>query len=342
VNGVTDAAWVSLCFAEVKNGVEQPMIGNPFPPRTLAYANTITVDSVPGVDFRAEAVRPYVVAASPDAISGLNCASLVAIAGAFGGNDVPNVPSAPSNDVDGSLRDVASVPEASFDAAHDSSTIPGDAGRDGAAPRDGSRPETGARTDAGKQPVPNVRVAPLYVIPAGTFSADRHYLFALGGCMGGPGITDPSQQSVCGENFSPTHPTLTPVLATLSRIVADGRVGVQFLDATPAVRAADLHLTSSGLSTLTVARNVVVGAIRPTPPNTARKATDLGSEDHIQIFADGSTKPIYDEPWSTTLAVGDLSSLEDGHAYTLLLIGPYPGFSQREWWNDPIVTVVRN
>jgi hypothetical protein len=162
--------------------------------------------------------------------------------------------------------------------------------------------------------------------------------------MGGPGIRDPSEQSVCGESFSGTHPTLAPVLVTLSRIVTSDRVALQFVNASSVVRAANLRLVSKGLGALSLAQDVVKGAIRPVRPNASRSAAQLGGseEDRIQIFADGSAQPIYDQPWSTTLAAGSMSPVEDGHAYTLLLIGPYPGFAKREWWNDPVVTIVRN
>jgi hypothetical protein len=192
--------------------------------------------------------------------------------------------------------------------------------------------------------VPIIRASGLPVIPSGTFGADRHYLFGLSGCMGGPGIRDPSEQSVCGESFSDTHPTLAPVLVTLSRIVTSDRAALQFLNASSAVRAAELRLASKGFSTVSLAKDVVRGAIRPVPPNASRTAGQLSlvDEDRIQIFADGSSQPIYDHPWSETLTAGGVPPVENGRAYTLILIGPYPGFSKREWWNDPIVTIVAN
>jgi hypothetical protein len=182
------------------------------------------------------------------------------------------------------------------------------------------------------------------VIPAGTFVAERHYLFGLAGCVGGPGISDPSEQSVCGETFSATHPTLAPVFVTLSRIVTKDHVALQFVNASSVVRAADVRLAAKAFNPLSLAKNVVRGAIRPIPPNASRSSAQYGlsDEDRIQIFADGSTKPIYDETWSKTLDSGGIASLENGHAYTLLLIGPYPGFSKREWWNDPTVTIIQN
>jgi hypothetical protein len=331
VNGVTDAPWISLCFSKVKNGVEGAVGGSPFPPGGLSYANSLTADAIPGASIESDAVRPYVVAGAPDAISGLDCASLVVIAGAFGGP--PDATPASSSD-------------ASLDAG---SGDGGDASADARSDADGSR--DAARSEAGggppspvPVPIPNVRVSALSVIPAGTFNAEEHYLFGLAGCLGGPGIRDPSELSVCGEDFSATHPTLTPVLVTLSRIVTDGYVGLQFVDATPAVRAADLRLTWLGVTPVSVVKNVVRGAIRPIPPYAARTTGQLGpsDSDRIQIFADASEKPIYDEPWSKTFAVGGIPAVQNGHDYTLLLIGPYPGFSAREWWNDPSVTIVEN
>lgn len=356
VNGVTDAPWVSLCFTKVENGVESPATGMPFPAGALGYGNSTTVASIPGVNFATDAVRPYVVAASPDAISGLNCGSILVIAGTFGPSGAPGAGDASSRDgapevspdaardANGSRLDAASRGDARnpVDAAPNLDATRVDARSAGDGASDASRREGGGATDAAKTPVPIIRVAPLYVIPAGTFGASHHYLFALGGCVGGPGISDPSELSVCGDTFSASHPTITPVLVTLSRVTTSGHVGIQFVDATPAVRAADLRLTSAGLIPLSIAKNVVVGAIRPNPPNATRTSPELGPTDHVQIFADGSSTPIYDQPWSKTLAVGDIAALEDGQDYTLLLVGPYPGFAEREWWNDPLVTVVKN
>lgn len=327
MNGVTDAPWVSFCFAKVAGGVEAPPKGKPFPAGTLEYGKSVTVASIAGVDFDADAIRPYVVAASPDAISGLDCASILVIARVL--DAPPAEPIGVDASIDAPLTDArvseASVPDAdaTSDAAHDRSA---------------------PVVDAGRPHVPMIRVAALPVIPSGTFGADRHYLFGLAGCMGGPGIQDPSEQSVCGESFTGAHPTLAPVLVTLSRVVTSGRVALQFVNASSVVRAADLRLASKGSNPLSLAKNVVKGAIRPVPPNASQTAGQLGlaDEDRIQIFADGSAQPIYDQPWSVTLAAGVMPPLHDGLAYTLLLIGPYPGFAKREWWNDPLVTIIQN
>lgn len=328
LNGVTDAPWVSLCFAKMDGNVESVPNGRPFPADGLSYGKTITVASVPGVDFVADALRPYVIAASPDAVSGLDCSSILVIA------RVPSAPPPEPSGLDASLD--GSAPDAT---ASDAAPNDGDAARDALI-----EPVPIPPPEDPNPRVPNIRAYALPVIPAGTFVAERHYLFGLAGCMGGPGIRDPSEQSVCGESFSATHPTLAPVFVTLSRIVTKDHVALQFVNASSAVRAADVRLASKSLNPLSLAKNVVRGAIRPIPPNASRSAAQYGltDEDRIQLFADGSTKPIYDETWAKTLDSGGISSLADGHAYTLLLIGPYPGFSKREWWNDPTVTIIAN
>jgi hypothetical protein len=336
LNGVTDASSVSLCFAKIVNGVETASRAKPFPEEMLSYGKVRTVASVPSLNFSTDAVRPYVIAATPEAISGLDCASILVIARA------PSIAPPSPGSLDASL-DALTADAAAHDAASD-----GDAVRDAPSspppPPTPPPPPAPAPTTDSRPRVPMIRAFALPVIPAGTFAAERHYLFGLAGCMGGPGIEDPSEKSVCGESFSAKTPTLAPVLVTLSRIVSRDHVALQFVNASSVVRAADIRLASKGLNPLSLAKNVVRGAIRPVPPNAARAAAQYGltNEDRIELFADGSSKPIYDEPWSTTLAMGGIPSLEDGHAYTLLLIGPYPGFSKREWWNDPIVTIVAN
>jgi hypothetical protein len=321
LNGVTDAPSVSLCFAKVDGNVESPPLGKPFPTETLGYGKTITVSSIPEFDVTADAIRPYVIAATPEAISGLDCSSILVIARIPEAR--PPDPESVDASLDGPAGDGARTDGDTPDAVIEPAPIP-------PVPSDPR--------------VPNFRAYALPVIPAGTFVAERHYLFGLAGCMGGPGITDPSEQSVCGEAFSATHPTLAPVFVTLSRIVTKDHVALQFVNASSVVRAADVRLAAQAFNPLSLAKNVVRGAIRPIPPNASRSSAQYGltDEDRIQIFADGSTKPIYDETWSKTLASGGIASLEDGHAYTLLLIGPYPGFSKREWWNDPTVTIIEN
>jgi len=95
----------------------------------------------------------------------------------------------------------------------------------------------------------------------------------------------------------------------------------------------------------TVAEKVVTGAIRPVPPYSESSAAEIGAgspDAAVQLFVNGSSSAAYEKPWSPTLSAGGIAALEDGREYTLILVGPYPGFAARRWWNDPLVTVVAN
>jgi hypothetical protein len=79
--------------------------------------------------------------------------------------------------------------------------------------------------------------------------------------------------------------------------------------------------------------------------NTSRSAEDIGATSDgtsIQVFPGGSGGAAYSRPWLNTMNAGALTALENGEAYTLIMVGPYPGFSAQRWWNDPLVTIVKN
>src|SRR5262249_40144338 len=108
----------------------------------------------------------------------------------------------------------------------------------------------------------------------------------------------------------------------------------------------DLGFVSGlGGDLVTVATRVVPGALRPLSGYTGSSSVGIGAENsasHVQLFAFGSKVPIYDQSWAPTLAAGGLADLADGASYTLVVVGPFPGFAQRRWWNDPLVTIVEN
>jgi hypothetical protein len=193
--------------------------------------------------------------------------------------------------------------------------------------------------------VPPVRVTGLPTIPAGALARDDSFLLALGGCIGGPGVTDASERSVCGERYTQNTPTLAPYLAKLSRITREGRIGLQFMAASPALLQSDLVILPAGRDAVVLAEGVPVGGLRPARADVGASAPDLLVADpgsRVRVFAAGAAEAAYDEPWEITLSAGGLAGLDPGKTYTLVQIGPYPGFARRSFWNDPRVTVVEN
>jgi hypothetical protein len=319
LHGVIDTPWIGFCFAIVRAGVVSPVAGSLWPPGGIDYARSATVTSLSGAELGKDDLLPYLVAAaSRDVVTGLDCRQILDSTDAG---------------ISGSSGDAGGSTDASIGSA--------DSGPDGAGPQlRGAAP-------LGPSGIPAVRVVALPEVPAVAFAEARSFLLVVGGCMGGPGVSDPSQQSVCGEGYSSNNPTLTEIVVRLPRTTQDGRVGLSFMDATPAVRIVDrveIHPTSDG-TPITLAQDVAPGGVKPLPPSMASSASDLGanvSTAKIQLFADASPTPMYTEPWATTYAAGAISGLQDGKNYTLLLVGPYPGFSKRNWWNDPVVTIVPN
>jgi hypothetical protein len=52
--------------------------------------------------------------------------------------------------------------------------------------------------------------------------------------------------------------------------------------------------------------------------------------------------PVLRQELAATLEAGGIDELANGTAYTLVIVGPSPGFEKRRWWNDPLVTIVRH
>lgn len=339
LHGVIDAPSIDFCFVPVVDGGVGVGTGAPEPAGGLSYGASF-VPALSGIDLVHVGVRPYVVAADPSALAGLDCAALIALAAVppIAAEDA-SVGAGLDASTDGAagVRDAAPPLDAARDAApshlRDASTPPSisDASSDADA------------ADAAPPPIPSIRVSALPVIPAGTLADERAYVLALGGCIGGIGVVDPSDRSVCGSSYSPAQPTLTPTVVRLSRILTDGRVGLQFLNATPAVDSAALRVMPSKGSPIPIASGIVPGELRPTTPFATQTSGELGALDPaalVQILPSGTSTPGYSEPWAVSFGPAGIGNLVDGADYALVLVGPYPGFTKNKWWNGPLVAIV--
>lgn len=324
LHGVTDAPTIFVCFAPYGAAGEGPLSGAPLPPTGMAYGHSVVMNAPPGIDLATGGFRPYVFAADPADVAGLDCPALASLVA-----PAPPVPDASTTPVDAS-------------GGPDGSAEGGDAGEDG--PEAATPALDGAAALlAGDASAPRVRGVGLPAVPPGALAPERSYLLAVGGCLGGPGITDPSEKSVCGELYSPTTPTIAPYLVAMSRSVTAGHVSLQFLNGTPAMRKADLRLVPEAGSAHTVAIGVPTGAIRPVPSDSTQTESLLdvtNPSSKVQIFAPGESEAAHDAPFPQTLAASGVATLSNDAAYTLVLIGPYPGFGKASFWNDPVVTVV--
>src|SRR5205814_1281823 len=136
------------------------------------------------------------------------------------------------------------------------------------------------------------------------------------------------------------------VLVAKPEDTTQGRVTLSVLGGSPALTQFDVSVVpASHGDAFRVASRVVPGALRPVPPFSATSITELGvtsNDARVELFAFGSGTPVYDASWAATLRAADLAGFEDGTGYTLVFVGPFPGFAKRRWWNDPLVTVVEN
>lgn len=195
-------------------------------------------------------------------------------------------------------------------------------------------------------PPPPARALALPVIPAGTLTGGFSNLLVATGCMGGPSSSDSSEDFACGQDYSPSAPTLTPVLVQLSRVTASGSVGMQVVNAS---RASDpISLTStapegSAKSDVAIQQGVVFGQVAPKPPWFGSSKAALGSplaEAQLLLTSSGSSSPLYTESWGDALKAGGLADLADGKSYAIVYVGPRPTMPAMKWWNGPRLVVI--
>jgi hypothetical protein len=315
------------------------------------------LDAIPGFDPAIDAIRPVVIAGETGLVAGLDCAEAIAAAqatagaggagGAGASAGAAGAGAAEGGDGAGGAGG-AGGGEAPADGSPDA---PDDAPSDGAT--DASH-DAGDAGDAGDVSVeappqaPALRAAELAVIPAGTLAGAESYLLVLQGCIGGPAFVDPIDDILCGTGYSAGAPTLAMVLVALSRQVADGKLGLQVVNASRAASSVDLRSTppeSGPGGVVTIATKVLPGAIRPKQPSFAQPVAGYGvplDAASLEVLYAGSSVASLIVPWSTARAQGALDPLADGKGYTLVLIGPRPGVGAGSWWNASTLTLVAN
>ncbi|MCE7892436.1 MAG: hypothetical protein DYH12_22485, partial [Sorangiineae bacterium PRO1] len=195
-------------------------------------------------------------------------------------------------------------------------------------------------------PPPKLRAAELPVLPAGTLSMGWSLLFAATGCIGGPAFSDPLETYVCGAAYTPSTPTLTPVLVPLSRVTKPGAMGLMVVNAALAadpISVTSAHPKGSSIPGISVAYNVVFGSVAPRPPLLGYSATGFGapiSASLLEVTSQNASSPFYTQTWKDALAFGELSDVLDEATYALVLVGPRPNNPAAKWWNGPRVTAL--
>jgi len=189
-------------------------------------------------------------------------------------------------------------------------------------------------------PPADVSVAPLALIPAAVFEADKSLLLVPTGCMGGEGHEDPQQERACGPGYSLAAPNPTIVGVSMSRIQSSGRVGFQVLQASVAATIFDVYLTRGfpGSTDTLLAPLLSFGAILPYPPFSAYTTADLGpiADVTLTTFLENSATPTSEI--SLAEALTDSGRVADdirgGQGHVLVAVGAAPGAPAGSWWHD--------
>jgi hypothetical protein len=308
-HAVVDSPKIAFCFSKVVDGVVGPALGSPMPSGGLEFGHSLVLDSIAGLDWKADDILTTVVAGDFALFAGKSCEEAIALAKQI------------------SESDAGDAGDAGVDAAEDA--------------------DSDAETAPPPPPdPPAVRASDLPVLPAPTLGKGYSYLLAAAGCIGGPAFVDPDQLFLCGPGYSPETPTLAPVVVKMSRIVQGDRVGLQVVNA--ALGADPVDVSSAGPPTrslpgLDIAYGVAAGAIAPQTPNLDYSKTLFGNPitgSTLQVTAYGSAAISFETGWEQALDLGGLSDIEEGKSYVIVLAGPRPTLIGMKWWNPPRLAVL--
>ncbi|HVK70193.1 MAG TPA: hypothetical protein VM694_37325 [Polyangium sp.] len=215
----------------------------------------------------------------------------------------------------------------------------------------GDLPKTkdlGCATLTEGNPPTGVVVAPVAVIPASAFVAQRSLLLVPTGCVGGPGHTDPLEQAACGPTYSADAPNPGLLAAAMSRVTAEGRLSLQAAHAAQPMPSVDVRLvpgTEAGMPQQ-IAPSLTAGAVGPFPPFRQVARFEVGSiaQTEILTFVPGQFVKTSASPLDAALARGGLTQadFEDGRAFTFVAVGAQPGIAAGAFWHALTWTVVRS
>lgn len=351
LHGVIDAELLAFCISVSTADDEDARVSvEPLPADGLTFGQALVVPMEGFIDPERSDVRVVAIATG----RGGSVASCSEVLAEFGHTvpsgaravEVPHlVPSllGGASDAgtpppaDAGVAPVAVVDAGVLDAGPSSADTGADAGSDA-----GSQDAGGF--DAGFE-LPAVRTGELPRFLPGTFE-NRSYLVVAGGCLGAPGLAHERESEICGPSFSRNRSSFNGIVAPLSRTTEFGQLGLQFLHASDGF--GELNLRSNPGETegtyLTVASSVVLGQIAPYSARRSVTVEGLGEpldEVLLELSSGSSSSTLGQQPWPAALAPNRLA-LENGRAYTLVLIGPSVTAGSGAFWNAPMLTVVEN
>lgn len=192
---------------------------------------------------------------------------------------------------------------------------------------------------------PKLRARSLAVLPAGTVDIGRSLLLVLSGCIGGAYYTDELETTLCGDDYTPSSPTLQPIIVKLSRSARAAAVGLQGLHASLSTASLDVRAADKASTVARVfASGIGYGAIEPRPADTRFSPSELGTDagDYGLQAVGERGDVVFQELWNDVLSASGLPSIQLGRTYTAIFIGPNPVVQRPGWWNAPAFTLVDN
>ncbi len=364
LHAVVDGGRIWFCFSRVDGGMVRPAADSPLPATGLSYGEIVSTGSLTDLDLAADSIQPWVIEGDLSELEGLNCRQALDLAasyarawppragggaGGLGGESASATGAAGEAGVGGAEAGAGNV----GGGAGGTDGVAGAGGTDGAAGAAGADGAAGAAGAAGTAgaagagvelyPPPPLQALPLPVIPAGTLVAERSFLLAARGCMGGGTLHSADwEEEVCGAGYSPTSPTLAPVLVMLSRVTADDAVGVQVVNATSDRRSLDVRSVGPSASQ-SLARDVAPGAIKPRSPNLDCAAAEYGdpvADAVLEVVENDGSTVRHSQTWGSALASSDLTALSDGHTFAVVVAGPSLGIQPGTWHHGSNLTVI--
>ncbi|HEX6278263.1 MAG TPA: hypothetical protein VFZ53_34695 [Polyangiaceae bacterium] len=308
-HGIVDAERAVFCFAR-HDDAEPVLVGDPMPQGGLDFAASFAFETLDDIELETTPLLPYVIAGDLDLIDGMAC------------------------------DDAVEKAREEMDAVTTSALGQGDGGAGG---NDGGGGEGGAPEPP---PPPRLRVAALPEIPAGTLTQGYSSLYVAVGCLGGAAFTHALEDQACGRAYSPSSPTATAQLVTLSRTRAFGKLSLQALHASLAAPALAVWSYPPDIAVQTsvaIVFDLRRGALLPRQPSTQLSITDYGvaSPGWRAQASEGGTQ-LVSERWRDVLERAGIEAFEEGRGYTLVVVGPNGHVANNGFWNDMAIGVVDN
>jgi hypothetical protein len=335
VHGIVDADLTAFCFARVRDG-ETALVGSPVPAGGLAYGQSLSFETLPGVKSESDGVVPYVIAGELALLDGLDCTHAVALARSVMAADTGEGGAAGQGGAGGEGGP---------------NGLAGAGGREseGGTPAEGGTPGgAGAslKAEAAGGGPPALRVGVLPGVPAGTLAAGYSMLEVAAGCLGAKEFAAPHETAACGDDYTPERGSLTAEVAMLSRATADGMLSIQALHASHA--SGDLGVRSMPGSMddgtgITLIDRFGEGALRPRDPRTMLPVQSWGvNSDSWSVNASVGSVDYTSESWSVIRERAGIDELENGRGYTLVAIGPSATIDATGFWNRFTFALIDN